>query len=251
MSAPPSEARLPASLAGAPLDAVKVCAAVLMLLDHVNTVLLDGRAVWMWRLGRAAFPLFCFVLACHLARGRDPGRSIATLLLFGIPTQLAFAAAFPYGGREASILFTLAAGAALAAALLPPARRRWAQPALGAGLGAALLAPGLARTGVDFGLAGMLLPAAMLLALTGPRAAGVAWTLAVLAALNAATWAPPGETWLAKLATDALVAALVAAAAVALAATLRGRPRFLPRYALHLFYPGHLAFLALLRALGG
>ena len=240
-----------ASLAGAPLDAVKVAAAALMLLDHVNTVLLNGSATWMWRLGRAAFPLFCFVLACHLARGGDPRRAVATLLLFGIPTQLAFAAAFPYGGREASILFTLAAGAALAAAVTSPAHRRWAHPVLGAGLCAALLAPALAGTGVDFGLGGMLLPTAILLALLGPPVAGVAWTLAVLAALNAHTWLPPGEIRLVKVGTDALVAAAVGCVAVALAATLRGRPRFLPRYALHLFYPGHLALLALLRALGG
>ena len=36
---------------------------------------------------------------------------------------------------------------------------------------------------------------------------------------------------------------------VALAWRLRGRPRFLARYALHAFYPGHLLVLAALRAL--
>ena len=241
-----------ATLAGAPLDAVKLAAAALMLLDHVNTVLLDVRATWMWRLGRAAFPLFCLVLACHLARGADPRRMVATLLLFAIPTQLAFAAAFPYGGREANILFTLAAGAALAGALAggPGPTRPWVPAILAAGLGAAFLLPTLAGTGVDFGLAGMLMPAAILLALRGPPVIGSACALVALAALNAHTWVPPGEGWSAKLLADALVAGLIGAAAVTFAATLRDRPRFLPRHALHLFYPGHLALLALLRALG-
>ncbi|MFT8243196.1 TraX family protein [Roseomonas sp. BN140053] len=243
-----SEGGRAATLAGAPLDAVKLAAAALMLLDHVNTVLLQGGAMWMWRLGRIAFPLFALVLACHLARGADPRRAALTLLLFGIPTQPIFALAFPFGTAEASILFTLAAGAALAGWVA--AAPRWRQFTLGAGLLGAVLLPRIAHTGVDFGLAGMLLPAALLLMLTGPRPEGFAWAMLAILALNADTWTPPGESWPEKLVLDALAAGLGGAAVVAAAATLRGRPRFLPRYALHLFYPGHLLALAGLRAAG-
>ncbi|MFD0935093.1 TraX family protein, partial [Methylobacterium trifolii] len=107
----------PAAFSGAPLDAIKCAAAVLMVGDHVDTILLDGHAVLLWRLGRIAFPLFCLVLALHLARGADPGRYVLALLVLAVPVQAVYAAAFPYGTSEGNILFTLAAGAALSAAL--------------------------------------------------------------------------------------------------------------------------------------
>src|SRR4051794_41251615 len=87
-----------------------------MLGDHVNTALLNSGVPFLWRFGRIAFPLFCFVLACHLVRGADAPRYARGLLLIGIVTQPVFAAAFQV--EFANVLFTLAAGAVLAAALL-------------------------------------------------------------------------------------------------------------------------------------
>src|SRR5690349_10276339 len=64
-----SSGGLPDHLSGAPLDVIKLAAAGLMLGDHVNTSLLNSGIPLLWRFGRIAFPLFCFVLACHLMRG--------------------------------------------------------------------------------------------------------------------------------------------------------------------------------------
>ena len=237
----------PARLAGAPLDAIKCVAAVLMVGDHVDTILLDGHAVLLWRFGRIAFPLFALAAAVHLVRGRAIGPYAVGLLLVGVPTQPIYAAAFPYGTTEANILFTLAAGATLAGWLAAAGPIR--HVAFGAGLACALFLPGLAKTGVDFGLAGLLVPGAILPSLRRD-ASGPYWLLASIVALNAVGWHPRGEAPIASALLDAGTI-LVGGGAIVLAATqFAGRPRFLPRYALQAFYPGHLLILVALRAAG-
>lgn len=240
-------ASLPDRLAGAPLDLLKLAAVVLMVGDHVDTILLNGSLPELWRLGRIAFPLFCLVAACHLARGSEPGRYAATLLLIGIVTQPVYAVAFPYGGTEASILFTLAAGAVLGPALATIGP--WRHAVLASGLALVLVVPRIAQTGVDFGLAGVMLPAVLFLALRRPWPDAL-WLLALVPALNAFGWQPRGEPRALSIALDTATVLIGTGVLVAAAAAARGRPRFLPRYALHLFYPGHLAVLAVLRALG-
>ncbi|TXN61968.1 TraX family protein [Methylobacterium sp. WL6] len=236
-----------ASFAGAPLDAIKGAAAVLMVSDHVDTILLDGHAVALWRLGRIAFPLFCVVSVLHILRGADPGRYGLALLALAVPTQAIYAAAFPFGTTEGSILFTLAAGIAFATTLergRPPLRHA----ALALGLAVVFLAPALAKTAVDFGLAGILLPAAILLALREPRAYG-AWLVAAIVGLNWHGWHPRGEAASLSALADAATIGVGVPLVLLAALRLRGRPRFLPPYALQAFYPGHLAVLIALRAL--
>jgi len=232
-------------LTGAPLDLIKIAAAGLMLGDHVNTVLLGSSVPLLWRMGRIAFPLFCFVLVCHLLRGVDPGRYVVALLVLAIPTQPIFATAFH--AEFGSIFVTLAAGAALAAVLAQ--QSAWVQHAvLAAGVAAVFAWPG-ARTGVDFGAAGMLLPAALMLTLAASRSHGL-WLVAVLLGLNAAAARGAGETWLSGMLTDGLFAGLGALIVILCAARWSASPRFLPRFALQAFYPGHLLALIGLRALG-
>lgn len=228
---------------GAPLDAIKLAAAALMLGDHVNTAFLNGSTPLLWRFGRIAFPLFCFVLACHLVRGADASRYGRMLLLAGLITQPIFAAAFRV--EFANVLFTLAAGSVLAAALLGQGGWR-AHVMLAAGVAVVFAWPLRARTGVDFGLAGMLLPAALALVLAGARG-HVVWVAVLTFSLNAWANRGPDETWLAGASLDALFAGLGSLAVIGFALLLQGKPRFLPRYALYLFYPGHLLALAVLR----
>jgi TraX protein len=232
-----------ALFAGAPLDVVKLAAATLMLCDHVNTILLGSSAPLLWRIGRIAFPLFCFALVCHLARGANPWRYVQALLVLAIPTQPIFAAAF--SNELANILFTLAAGATLATVLL--AQPPWVpHAALALGTAAVFAWPLAARTGVDFGVAGILFPAALLLTLARSPVHGV-WLVALLLGLNAAARRGPEESWLAGLTFDGLFAGFGGLAVIACAAAFRGKRRFLPRYALHVFYPGHLVALVAVR----
>ena len=233
---------------GAPLDAIKLVAAVLMVGDHVDTILLDGHAVLLWRLGRIAFPLFCFVTALHLARGADPGRYVLALLVLAVPTQPIYAAAFPYGTNEGSILFTLAAGAALASALMR-ASTLVRHGAFVLGLPVVFLAPHLAKTAVDFGLAGILLLASMRLTLESPRAYAV-WLVLVIVGLNWHGWHPRGEEPSLSALVDAVTILVGAVAVLGLASRFRGGGRFLPAYALQVFYPAHLLVLTAVRALG-
>jgi hypothetical protein len=232
---------------GAPLDAIKLAAAVLMVADHVDTMLLDGAAPSLWRIGRAAYPLFALVCALHLARGADARAYAAGLLLWAVPTQVVYAWAFPYGSTEASILVTLAVGAVLADRLARAGS--WRHLAFAAGLSACVAFPSVARTGVDFGLAGMLLPPALLCAVQRPRTDGP-WLVAALLALNATGWHPPGESRAVSTLSAAAMGLAAILLALWLAPRLSGRPRLLPTRALALFYPGHLAVLAALRALG-
>jgi hypothetical protein len=238
---------LPARLAGAPIDLIKLAAAFLMLADHVNSSLLGGSAVLAWRFGRIAFPLFCFVLACHLVRDTDLKRYLLVLLVLAVATQPFYTAAFPWWPMQGNILFTLGAGAAIAASLLQsPALVQHLTLGIGAAVAAAW--PSWARGGVDFGLAGVLLPSAIALIIAGRRG-HVLWLVPLVFALNAG--APrSGETWLAGAILDALFAGVGPVLVIGCAALVQGLPRFLPRYALHAFYPGHLVGLAGLRWIG-
>ena len=232
-------------VAGAPLDVVKLAAAVLMLGDHVNFILLGQGEPLLWRFGRIAFPLFCYVAACHLLRGAEPRRYLLLLLVFAVPTQPIFALAFQ--NQLGSILFTLAAGAAVA--LLVQRLAPWAAHAIFAsGIVVAMATPGLARTGVDFGLAGMLLPAAMLAALSY-GGAYLLWLVLLLFALNADAVRAAGEPWWWGALLDGIFASLGTLLVVLFSGLFAKARRFLPRYAMYLFYPGHLAALSLIRRL--
>jgi hypothetical protein len=236
------DATLATTLSGAPLDLVKLVAAVVMVLDHVDTILLDYAQMPLWYVGRVAYPLFCIAIVANLQRGTRLAGYTSTLLLFALVTQPIYGAAFH--SADASPLATL--GLAVVAVGALRARSAAVQHgALALGV-AAILVPWLnARSGVDFGLAGVLFPVALLLVLDGRHSHGV-WLAALLLLLN---WHRPESVISRQTVLAAACAAAGTLAVVALAATLKGRPRFLPRYALHVFYPGHLAILIAIRAL--
>jgi TraX protein len=227
---------------GAPLDAVKLVAASLMVVDHVNAMFLQGPEVniW-WKLGRIVFPLFCFAVACNLRRGTRVPEYVAMLLLLGVVSQPIYAKALT--ADDGNILFTLAVGATILTALRT--RSVWLQHAvLGLGV-AAIFTPWIrARSGLDFGLAGMLFPAAIYLVMDG-RWSHLPWLVLLLVGLN---WHQPHPMQFAPL-SAALFAGVGSLAVVLLALAFRHRPRFLPRYALHVFYPGHLLVLLVISEL--
>jgi len=233
-------------MSGAPLDAIKLTAAALMLADHINSALLERPVLLVWRFGRISFPLFCFVLACHVARGIEPRLHAARLLIVGAAAQPLFAAAFPWSPREANILFTLAAASAVAVWLA--GRAAWVPHAVFSVAAAAIFGwPSLARTGVDFGLAGILLPAALALALRRSRW-HAAWAALLTFGLNFGAKRPGDESFLSGAVLDGLCAGAGSIIVIGCAAALQRKPRFLPRYALYAVYPGHLLALGAWRA---
>jgi hypothetical protein len=230
---------------GAPLDAAKLPAAAAMLVDHTNIILLKSAYPLCHAIGRVAFPLFCFALACHLAAGADSRRYVARLLVVGAVTQPVFAWAFPQVDFG-NVLFTLAIGVAIAEVL----RRQsalWQHLALAAGAITVLAFRGAASTGVDFGLAGMLFPAALFLVLNGSPSHAI-WLVLLAAGLNIGGEEPISDDWLKRSALDFVSTTVGALVVLIVCKTLEGRRRFLPRYALYAFYPLHIAALAFIRA---
>jgi TraX protein len=232
-----------ARLFGAPLDFIKTAAAAFMVLDHYNTIILNRAEVWLFRFGRIAFPLFCFAVACHVIRDREHrGKSLSLLLVFAVVTQPFYSWAF--GSVFGNVLFTLAAAGAVAA-FLPTLHPLLRHAILAVALAACWFIPSFANTAADYGVAGMVFPATIVLtAIAGLDY--LPWAIAFGATLNAFPHSDAEGWWVEPL-IDALFALGGAALVVAASTRLIGQPRFLPRYALHVFYPGHIGLLAALR----
>jgi hypothetical protein len=143
---------------------------------------------------------------------------------------------------EGDVLFTLAVGAVLFTALRPQHLVVQHLVFL-AGIATIFSSLFRVREGLDFGLAGMLLPAALGLALEGRRS-HVLWLALLLFALN---WYPVDNPWKLQPIQVACFAGAVSILVALTALALKNRARFLPRYALHIFYPGHLLVLLAIR----
>jgi hypothetical protein len=200
---------------------------------------LEHRIRAFWDLGRVAFPLFSFVVACNLLNGAKPLRYLQKLLLFGVASQPIYAAAFI--SNQAGPLVTLAIGAAVAANLqrqTPPLQHLVF--ALGT---AAIFCPWIpARAGIEGGIAGALFPAVILLLLQGQRSHAV-WFVMLLIGLNTYS-----EMGIIDILLTALLTGTGSIAIIVAALAARNRCRFFPRYGFYVFYPAHLLILTMIRA---
>ena len=235
----PAARPLAEAFSGAPLDIIKTVAAISMTVDHTGKILFGFKSFTCWYIGRAAFPLFVFAIAVHLLRGVRPWPFVQRLLLLAVVSQPAYALAF--GSKDANTVFTLAIGATMAVLLVAqssPIRHLSLAMVV-----SALFQPWLPMSmGLDFNLGGVILPAALVLALGG------GWEYFPWLALVAVALSRYPHVWL----IDELIAfgsITLGCGGVVLGSLLwRGQPRFLPRYAFYVFYPGHLLLLALLKA---
>jgi len=126
----PARALSPLAFSEASLSAAKWLALVLMVIDHSNKYLFDGKVTWMYALGRISMPLFAFVLGYNLAR---PGmlnsggyRRLALRLAgFGLLATVPFIAInkLPSGWWPLNMMFTLLV--AVVAAWLFDIRKPW------------------------------------------------------------------------------------------------------------------------------
>ena len=176
-----------------------------------------------------------------MRRGASLAGYVARLTPFAIASQPVYRAAF-HDGLDNILITLLLAG--VLAILLDERAKRIQHAVFALGAAAAFAAPWTPiSTGLCFGMAGLLLPAALKLTLEGRRDVAP-WAALLFVGVN---WFPRDELF------DSLVAPLfvspLRAAALALARRLAGRARFLPRYALYAFYPLHLLALIGWRAL--
>jgi len=209
---------------GRALDVIKVCAAIFMVIDHINLLWFDRSSFILSLLGRASFPLFAYAVAAGAQRGSK--HYVAKLLLLAVISQPVFM--WVTGERELNVVFTLAAGALMTR--LPPA---------GVIVLALLSIPATLLPEINsFGLAGIMLPALIM-----QRSLLI---LPALFCLSAQGFENSAAYWIVE-AQLGLASSLLPLMTIRAATAFSGRQRVLPRYALHIFYPAHLVVLKLIQ----
>lgn len=233
-------------VSGTALDALKIFAALFMLIDHTALSLLGEKFFFAQLIGRAAMPLFCYAVAAAIIRGagKPMGNYLVWLLVFGVATQPFFA--YALGNDHANVLFTLAAGAAIAANI-----HRISWPLRHAVFLFGLLDVAF-KSAWDFGVTGALLPAVFVLMIRGEKQVWP-WVFALLFALNYATEDMSLDAFAQKWPGYAVLlffAGVLPWFVVRICRDLPERGRLMPRFFLYYFYPGHLLLLSVIKALG-
>lgn len=233
---------------GRALDAIKICAAVFMVIDHINTTLLASTRLEMFLIGRITFPLFCYALAASMLKaGPDKApryaltRYAPRLLLFAVLTEPVVQFSRDIG-MVGNVLFTLGLGAAIAG--LSFRLKNWHMYILCA-LAIALMyfpAP------IEFSAAGVMLPAAFLMALRGEKG-GTVCLVALLCAVNLGDFGatlgamnPPLASFMVMVMLATILPPLLI---IRSAAQWPQQGRLLPKYFLHVFYPLHIFLIGL------
>ncbi len=232
-------------LDGRALDAIKIVAALLMVIDHINLIWFKREVMEMELAGRAVFPLFCYAVAVALARGPDENREKTSgkymAVLFGIGL---FSEPFIQLARPDSplnVLFTLGLGVFFANAAR--GMKDWQICLV---YFASAIVTALADIELEFGFTGVMLPSAILFVMQG-RKIFIPFLLLLLLTVNmsgaaAAFFAQGGNGFstaiLQSLAFGA-VAVIMPYALLLMARDLPQDGRYLSKYSLHFFYPGH------------
>lgn len=241
-----TEKQYPYVLTGASLDMLKLLAIALMITDHVNEVVFKESVRWMYYLGRGAFPLFAFSMACHLLRKPKLENYLHRLVLFALLSQPVYMLAFQQ--NSLNILFTLVLGAIVGVWLLR--QSEWWRHALCV----LSISSFFFKDPMDFDIAGVLLPGMLACAFAGYRFAW-AWTLVLVFLLNMSLgdFAGIEEEELAvslELSMHqvlSMLATYIVPLTVYLVCRMISGKRFLVWYLLYLVYPGHLLALTLYR----
>lgn len=227
-------------------DLIKWIALITMVLDHM-------RLAWpatsdLFVLGRLSFPMFCLAVAINVSRNRpgelftrSNGRYLALLVLFAALSELPYRMISTSG--TFNVLVTLALGLLVAWGVQHRTLESWVLA------GGAILVGYLLSEPLMFGFYGVLVPAALLLAIKRPDLFALL-PVALCAAANSRTGLFEEA---AQLEPFAILALSTAALAPLLGLALFWAP--LPFKVLpvtqwsYWFYPGHLVALLGIRNL--
>lgn len=239
-----------------------------MIIDHINTIWLHQSVMLMELVGRGTFPLFCYAMAVAVLKVKDGPlphdkkkkairRYLLRLFILAVVSQPFYF--FAVGDNNVNVIFTLAVGVVFAA--LSFRVKLWQMYALYV----LALVSMLWDLPVEFGLAGMMLPSAIMLVQRGNKSAWL-FLILLLFFINAGGFlgglrAHAGAAVWAYVALNGLCAIILPWLVVDMARRLpqpsrsdsdknsdagTASGRFLPKYALYVFYPAHLAILKLL-----
>jgi hypothetical protein len=224
-----------------------------MVIDHMNAIWFDDSSAVMEFIGRGTFPLFCYAMAMALLkikegplpleeRKKAVRRYLKRLFIFALVTQPFYF--YALGGDTVNVIFTLALGVVFAA--LSFRVRPWHMYLLYA---AAMLSM-LWVLPIEFGLTGVMLPSAIVLAMRGEKGARP-FLFLLLMMINAGGLLEGlhlhgGLVIWSFVALNGLFSAFLPWAVLNVARKLAQRGRFLPKYALYIFYPAHMTLLKLL-----
>ena len=220
-----------------------------MVIDHIDLIWSHHAVGLMFFLGRTTFPLFCYAAAVAVMKAHArPADETKKIIRRYIVRLLALAAVtepfYLFAMREnvANVIFTLTAGIFFAD--LSYRAKPWQMYLL---YTVAILSM-LWVLPLEFGLAGVFVPAAVLQVMNGNKRA-LPFLPALLMVMNAGgihtlfhanpvVWEYAGVTGLFCIILPWLV--------LDVARKMSQKKRFLPKYALHAFYPGHMVILRLI-----
>jgi len=234
---------------GRALDFIKICAAILMVIDHMNFMWFGLAVPQMSLMGRVVFPLFAYGVAVAVQRGGLPRvpQYAGKLLFTAVAVEAIVQLARPTD--EVNVIFTLAVGAMCAGYALQA--KNW-QILL---CYAAALASVAVKIPMEFGLPGIALPSALLLVMQGRRLYIVPLVI-LLFSINLGGMgeilkgAPTAYLFspdvIASVITVGFFSSVLPYIVLRLATSLPQTGRYLSRYFLQIFYPGHMVALWLL-----
>ena len=229
---------------GYALDFIKICAAFLMVIDHVNYIWFDHKSFLMLMAGRGTFPLFCYAVAVAVlkANGHIPTQYIKRMFIFAI-VSMPFHY-FTFENLEGNVIFTLAFGALIAAFI--HRIKLWQIYALYIGATMSILIP----FPIEFGLAGIMLPSAIMLALRGERSV-LPFLILLLFSINMGCFMNEIRKGLSPAVLNFYLSIGVACIVLPMMALKLGNNvqqtgRLLSKYSLYVFYPAHLFLLKII-----
>ncbi len=237
-------------ISGAALDAIKLLAAILMVVDHVDDIIFDREAIALNLIGRAVFPLFCFATAAAFLRGGlGSARKYAIrLLVLGILVEPI--SRYTRDIEALNIFFTLGLAAGVMPLLCAAGKNVQRFVFLISLVPMMLGVPDF----WEYGFVGILIPATIYMSINGDREAMV-WSIILLSVVNLedipniiAHLSPVLAIFLITYAVAAVLGSVFWVECVK-KVSWPDKARLMPKYFLHVFYPAHLIVLALIAQL--